>query len=255
MGSASGAAFAREFRVGVRESAAMLIAVIPFGLVAGASPVAGGLGGGVALGMSAFVFAGASQLGAIEVLTAGGSAVVAALAAVTINLRMLLYSASIAPYLAREPLRRRILVGYGLIDQGYVLSMQRWGDGTRDDPRLRFPYYMGGAALMWVAWQVSTLAGVLVGPVVPEDIPLDFAAPLVFLVMLVPALTGRPAVVAAAVGATAALVVAEAGSANLAVLAGAVAGILAGTLAERAQDGPARPQPPPEPPPPGEAAP
>ena len=80
----------------------MLIGVIPFGLVAGVTPVATGSGTGTAVGFSTIVFAGASQLAAIDVLSNGGAAVVAALAALTINLRMLLYSASIAPYLSRE---------------------------------------------------------------------------------------------------------------------------------------------------------
>ncbi len=89
----------------------------------------------------------------------------------------------------------------------------------------------------------------------PEDVPLDFAVPLVFLVLLIPVLTSRPALVAAAVGGLTAVGVAEAGSANLSIIAGALAGIAAGAAAERLIEGPARPESPPEPAPPGEAAP
>ena len=88
-----------DFRAGARAVAPMLVGIVPFGLVAGATPVTHGLGGAVAVGFSVIVFAGASQLAAIDVLGSGGSALVAALAAWTINLRLLLYSASIAPYL------------------------------------------------------------------------------------------------------------------------------------------------------------
>ena len=96
----------------------MLVGVIPFGLVAGATPATTGLGGGAAIGLSTIVFAGASQLAAADALADGGSALVAVIAACTINLRLLLYSASLAPHLAAVPLRRRLLMSYLLTDQG-----------------------------------------------------------------------------------------------------------------------------------------
>jgi predicted branched-subunit amino acid permease len=208
----------------------MLIAVIPFGLVAGATPVTHGLGTGVAIGFSTIVFAGASQLAALDVLADGGSALVATAAAGTINLRMLLYSASLAPHLAGEPLRRRLLAAYLLTDQAYAVSISRWADG--EPAQLRIPYFLGAGSLLWTGWQVSTILGALVGSAVPDDLPLDFAVPLVFLVLLVPAVTTRPALAAAVAGGTGALVAAELGAANLSILVGAVTGIATGTAVE-----------------------
>ena len=110
----------------------MLVGVIPFGLVAGATPATTGLGGGTSIGLSTIVFAGASQLAAADVLADGGSALVAVIAACTINLRMLLYSASLAPHLAHVPLRRRLLMAYVLTDQAYAVSITRWtGEAVR----------------------------------------------------------------------------------------------------------------------------
>lgn len=220
-----------ELRAGARAVAPMLVGVVPFGLVAGATPVTHGLGAGAAVGFSVIVFAGASQLAAIDVLGSGGSALVAALAAWTINLRLLLYSASLAPYLARERLRTRLWIAYLLTDQAYAVCINRW-EREDDDPRLRVPFFAGGALLLWGSWQLSTLAGALIGATVPDDVPLTFAVPLVFLVLLVPAINGRPAAIAAAVGGFAAVVAAEAGAGDLALMVGAVSGIAAGTLAE-----------------------
>src|SRR5690606_14236610 len=95
-------------------------------LVAGATPVAGGLGGESAIGLSTLVFAGASQLAAADVLIDGGAALVAVVAACTINLRLLLYSASLAPYLVHVPLRRRLFLAYVLTDQAYAVAITRW---------------------------------------------------------------------------------------------------------------------------------
>jgi predicted branched-subunit amino acid permease len=71
----------------------------------------------------------------------------------------------------------------------------------------------------------------MVGSAVPERIPLDFAVPLTFLVLLVP-IGSRPAMVAAAAGGTAAVLAAEIGAGGLSIVAGAVCGIAAGAVAE-----------------------
>ncbi len=220
-----------ELRAGAASVAPMLVGVVPFGLVAGASPVELGLGGGAAVGFSTIVFAGASQLAAIDVLGDGGSALVAALAAMTINLRMLLYSASLAPHLAHETLRTRLGIAYLLTDQAYAVSIQRWEGGT-SPPERRVPFYLGAGLALWGSWQLATIAGVVLGPVVPDDVPLEFAVPLVFLVLLIPALRSVPAVVAAVAGGLAAVATLETGAAKASIMVGAVVGIAAGTVAD-----------------------
>ena len=234
-----------ELRAGAAAVAPMLLGVIPFGLVAGATPATSGLGGGAAIGLSTIVFAGASQLAAADVLADKGTAVVAILAAVTINLRLLLYSASLAPHVAQEPRRRRFAMAYLLVDQVYAVCILRWtaeadaeaAGGPAPDRAQRWPYYLGAGLLLWASWQVSTIVGVLVGPTLPKSLPLDFAVPLVFLVLLVPTITTRPAGVAALVGGLAAVASEQAGVGHLSVLVGSLAGIAAGALVEARADG------------------
>lgn len=239
-----------ELRAGAMAIVPMLIGVIPFGLVAGVTPVANGLGGGVAVGFSTVVFAGASQLAAIDVLSSGGTAAVAALAACTINLRMLLYSASLAPYFADAPLHRRLVAAYLMTDQAYAVSILRWGSAGPDPGRpasppagsgaeltnRRWSFYLGAGLTLWVSWQASTLAGALLGNAVPDSVPLGFAVPLVFMVLLVPTLTHPHAVVAAAVGGIATVVGLELGVGPLSLMLGALAGVSAGALVDRDDD-------------------
>lgn len=140
-----------ELLAGCRSILPMLVGVIPFGLVAGATPATTGLGGGTSIGLSTIVFAGASQLAAADALADGGSALVAVIAACTINLRLLLYSASLAPHLAEVPLRRRLLIGYLLTDQAYAVSITRWSaeavpaidGGPPPEAERRVPFYLG----------------------------------------------------------------------------------------------------------------
>ena len=231
----------QEAIAGMRSVGPMLVGVIPFGLVVGATPATNGLGGGAAIGFSTLVFAGASQLTAIDSLADGASALVAILAACTVNLRLLLYSASLAPHVAELSLRKRLLMGYVLTDQAYAVSISRWtaeaqaetaGGPPMPSLERRMAYYFGAAFLLWVNWQIVTIIGILIGSAVPDSLPLDFAVPLVFLVLLVPSITSRPAAVAAIVGGLTALVAAEAGPAHMEVLFGALAGIAAGAWAE-----------------------
>jgi predicted branched-subunit amino acid permease len=226
-------------RAGAAAMAPMLIGVVPFGLVAGTTPAAVGLDWSHALGFSIILFAGASQLAAIDVLSRDGS--LAATVAWTVNLRMLLYSASLAPYLAQEPLRNRLLASYLMVDQNYATAVTRWPRGE-DPPKQRIWFFIGGGLLLWSAWQLATLAGALLGSTLPDELPLDFAVPLVFLVLLIPAINSKPAAVAAIVGGAATVATAEAGAGSLSIVCGAVAGIVGGVLAELALD---RRRPPP----------
>ena len=215
---------------GVRDVWPIAIGVIPFGFVAGASAVEAGYGWTGALGFSMVVFAGASQLAAIDLLSGGSAIIVAVLTAWLINLRMVMYSASLAPWLSHESLRHRAGAAYVLTDQAYALSITHYSKGTPKADRLR--YYMGIALLLWVNWQVTTLLGALVGNRIPESVPLDFTIPLCFLVLIVPSVTDRPTAVAAVVGGVAAVIVAGTPLADGAIVLGAVAGIAAGAFAD-----------------------
>jgi predicted branched-subunit amino acid permease len=228
------------FPAGAAAALPLVVGVAPFGLVAGAAPVAHGFDAWSAVGLSTVVFAGASQLAIVDALAQGGSVAVAVLAAWTINLRMVLYSASLAPFLSHESTRRRFGVAYLLVDQVYALCITRWGiDEGRTHERL--PFYLGAGAVLSITWLSFTVAGALVGPALPDEIPLDFAIPLVFLVLLIPILVDRPSIAAAVAGGAAAVAAAEAGAGPVSTIVGAAAGIAAGTLVDIRRREPASP--------------
>jgi 4-azaleucine resistance transporter AzlC len=217
------------FLAGARAVAPILLGIVPFGLVAGAAVVAAGLPPRVALGMSVLIFAGASQLAALELVEAGAPGVVVVATVLVVNLRMTMYSASIAQYFDRLGLARRLPLAYLLTDHAYALSVARFeGEGARS----RAWYYLGVALPLWVVWQLCTVLGAVAGASVPDAVPLGFAVPLTFLALLVPALQGRATGTAALVGGSVALAL-EGFPFNLGLLAGATAGIAGGWLAER----------------------
>ena len=214
------------FRRGVADIVPVVVGVIPFGLIAGVATVENGMGLAEALGFSTLIFAGASQLAAIDLLGQDAPALVAIGTVLVINLRMLMYSASLAPHLAHEPVRRRLGAAYVLTDQAYAMSLARFVTEP-DEPRL--PYYLGTALPLWANWQLFTAVGAVLGSSVPDTIPLGFAVPLVFLALLAPAMYDRPTV-AAAVSSGVVATAAAGLPANLGMPLAAVTGVVVGTV-------------------------
>ncbi|MBW3659907.1 MAG: AzlC family ABC transporter permease [Actinobacteria bacterium] len=212
------------FRRGVVDVLPVVLGVVPFGLIAGVAAAEAGFDLAAALGFSIGIFAGASQLAAIDLLSRDAPALVAIGTIAVINSRMLMYGASIAPYLAKEPLPRRLGAAYLLVDQVYALCIARWND----DPELpRLPYYLGTGLPLWVNWVLWTAVGTVAGASLPEAIPLGFAVPLVFLALLVPAMHDRPTI-AAGVAAGVVAVAAAPLPANLGMPLAALTGIAVG---------------------------
>ncbi len=181
----------------------ILVGVVPFGLVAGTAVIQIGQGVAESIGMSVIVFAGASQIVATTLFGDGAPLWVALFTALIVNSRMFIYSTSIAPLLSDAPEWQRPFLGYMLVDQNYASVMTR--GRFRDDIDV-VPYYVGAWAALAGTWQVTTLLGALLGPVIPTAWGLDFAVPLVFLAMLAPSLANRTAVGVALVTALAAAV-------------------------------------------------
>ena len=217
-----------DLRAGVRDASPLLLGILSFALVAGIAAVEAGLTFVQTLGITVIVFAGASQLAALELLGGGAPLAVVIGTAVVINLRMVMYSASIAPYFATYRRRTRATLAYLLTDHAYALSVAEYAENEDRDRRL---YYLGAAGSIWVVWVVGTVAGVGLGTGVPEAWGFGFAVPLVFLGLLVPAMSNRPKTVAGVV-AGAGAVLAAGLPLNLALLVGAIAGIVAGVVAE-----------------------
>lgn len=222
-----------DFRRGVQDILPILVGVIPFGLVFGAVAVETGLTTWEAMGFSLFIFAGASQLAAVELLAKDASVVVIVFTIAVINLRMLMYSASLAPEFAGVPRRTRVLGAYLLTDQAYAVTIAKADE--LGNPRRRFVYYLGAAIPLYVNWQLVSLIGAVGGAAIPDSIPLDFAIPMVFLVLLVPAVKDRPGLAAAA---TAGVLSVALGflPANLGLFVAALSGVGVGTWLALQQD-------------------
>src|SRR5690349_9623503 len=113
--------------------------------------VASGIAPLAAMAMSVFVFAGASMVASAQLLSQGTPALLVVLAALFINLRFMMYSASLRPFFAGLPLRWRLAVSYLQADNVYGLTLMRFADHPDEPHKLSF--FLGAGIPIWLAWQ------------------------------------------------------------------------------------------------------
>jgi len=220
----------RAFLAGSRASLPLLLGILPFGVVTGVALVASGIAPTAAVLMSLLVYAGAAMLAAAQLLGVATPAGIVVLSALFINLRFVMYSASMRPHLGRLPRRWKLLIGYLLTDNPYALAIVRFTEHPGEPAK--GAYFLGAAAPVWLTWQLGVLGGVLAGAGLPASWKLEFAAPLAFIAMSVP-LLGDRAMVAAALAAAVTVVLAHPLPLHLGVALAALAGIAAGVASER----------------------
>ena len=191
--------------------------------------VASGIPPLAAMLTSLLVFAGASMVASAQLLASGTPALLVILTTLFINLRFMMYSASLRVHFAHAPLRWRLLIAYLVADNAYGLTLARFADHPDDPAKLEF--FLGASVPVWLAWQLAVLVGILIGSGVPGSWRLEFAAPLAFIAMSVPFLRDR-ATVAAALAAGITAIAANDLPLRLSVVAAALTGIVVGMLFE-----------------------
>jgi 4-azaleucine resistance transporter AzlC len=222
-----------EFLAGAKAELPILLGVSPFGLIYGVLALSAGLPAALAFAMSSVVFAGSAQFVGAPLLGSGAPAIVAIATTFVVNLRHLLYGASVAPYLKQLSLRWKCLLAYLLTDEVYAVVITRFGQEGESASGVpyRHWYFLGAGIAQWSAWQAATAVGILVGAQIPAGWALDFTVALTFIALIVPTLTDRPSL-AAALSAGIAAVAAAGWPYKLGLIVAAVTGIVVGLTAE-----------------------
>lgn len=221
--------FRKAFWDGVRAEFPLLVGVFPFGMIYGALALNAGLSASAAQAMSSMVFAGSAQFVAAQLIHDSAPAFVILLTIAVVNLRHVLYSASLAPYLKDLSVRWKILLAYLLTDEAYAPSILKYEE--EGVTRSSHWFLLGAGFSLWFTWQVSAAFGIFLGAAIPESLPLDFALPLTFIAMVAPALKNRP-MVAAALSAGLVALFAHSLPFKLGLILAALTGIIVGTFLE-----------------------
>jgi predicted branched-subunit amino acid permease len=219
----------QEFWAGVRDEAPLLLGVVPFGMVFGVLGLEVGLHPVAIMAMSLIVFGGASQIVFAQMIATAATGLVIVGTIGIINLRHMLYSASLTSYVEHLPWRWRILISYLLTDEAFFISLQRMQTKPHS-PNMYF-HMIGTGSVLWASWQASTFAGIILGELIPPSLNLGFTLPLTFIAILIPQIKSSPPLMAALTGGAVAMT-GQAWPWNIWVIAAAFAGMAAGYLTE-----------------------
>jgi predicted branched-subunit amino acid permease len=201
--------------------------VVPFGLVIGLSAAQADIPTLAGWLTGPLIYPGSSQVATIGMLDAGAAPVVVVVAALVINIRLILYSATMARHWRGTPLRWRFLAAYFLVDPSFAVGLD--GYARRIDRGRAHAHYLGGAVLLWVSWLTAIGIGATAGAGLPTWLHLEFVIPLYLVGEVVPKLTApalrRTIFAAAAVASLAVSAPLHLGIA-LAIAAGIIAGLV-----------------------------
>jgi len=171
------------FKQGFLDVIPLTIPVIPFGIIYGVSATEIGLSPMVTFAMSFVIFAGSSQIAFSQLFIAGASPLVIITSVAVINSRHLLYGAVLSQYLNKLNHYWRFLLSYLMTDQAFSVSLSYF----KKNKKIYNPHFhmLGSGLTLWFLWQISTLLGIVLGNIVPEQLGLEFTIPLTFLSLII----------------------------------------------------------------------
>lgn len=195
------------FAEGVRDHAAVVLGVAAWALMTGVAMIQSGLATWQAVAMTLLVYAGSAQLAAIPLLLASAPTWVILATAFCVNLRFVVFSIHMRPYVMHLPRWQRMLTGYLTGDLSYVLFARRCPHPGRDPAErlMQQAYLAGHCGLNYLTWMGMSLLGIALAHVIPLSWGLGFAGILALLGVLCSLATSRLRVLAAVVAGAAAV--------------------------------------------------
>lgn len=217
---------------GAVASVPMIIGGIPFGLLFGSLASSYGLSPWFAIAMSSMVFAGSAQFVALGLIAIHAPIWVIVSTTFIVNLRHLLYAADMVKYVKHLPIRVRVVMGFGLIDETYAAVRPLYGSGVVDE-KTGHKAYLGSFLSFYIMWNVTTILGFLSGELIPgmSEWGLEFAMVATFIGIITPYLKNSPfwfCMLSASVSS----VILSGLPNNLGLLVSAVIGVVVGYLAD-----------------------
>lgn len=191
----------------MHDASAVAPGLAAWGMMAGVAMIKSGMSLTEALTMSLLVYAGSSQLAAIPLIAAGAPALVILATGFCVNLRFVVFSAHMRPYLMHLSRLRRMGLGYLTADLTYVMFTKRHAHPAQSDQerRAQEAYLLGNCSVNWSSWQLASLAGILMAHSVPPEWGLGFAGILALFGMCCSLATSRLRVMSAGVAGAAAV--------------------------------------------------
>ena len=171
------------FTKGVLDVLPLLIPVFPFGLIIGVIGIELGFSPLMVYATSLIVFSGSAQIVLFQLISGGASPIVTLTSVGVTNSRHFLYGAVLSEYLEDLSTSWKAFLSYFLVDQSFALSHRFFKENST--LKNKHYYLLGSGFTLWFVWQISSLIGIFLGSIVPEELGLSFAIPLTFLSLII----------------------------------------------------------------------
>ncbi|WP_457554236.1 AzlC family ABC transporter permease [Desulfobacula sp.] len=181
-----------QFFEGAKDTFPLIVGAIPFGIIFGTLAATAGLSFAATMGMSMFVFAGSSQFVCVSLLSSGTAWPMIVLTTFVVNLRHMLYGATMVPFYKNlNPLWKMVLA-FGLTDETFAVAVSRYNQ--KDGVPGKHYYNLGSMVFMYANWNLCTFIGLTAGKAFPgiSQWGLDFAMPATFIGIVIPYLVSKP---------------------------------------------------------------
>ena len=171
-----------------RQTLPIILGYVPVGFAYGVLAQKSGLSGINTILMSLLVFAGSAQLIAVGLFAAGAAPLAIVATTFVVNLRHLLMSAALAPFLRSWSKARLALFSYQMTDETFALHAGRFAKGETA-PCETF----GINVIAQSAWVGGTVLGLAASTLITDIRPigLDYALPAMFIALLLGQLKSR----------------------------------------------------------------
>ena len=173
----------KVFSKGFLDVLPLLIPVVPFGIILGVIGIELGFDPLVVYATSFIVFSGSAQIVLFQLISAGATPLVTLTSVAVTNSRHFLYGAVISEYFEELNIFWKAILSYFLTDQSFAVSYRYFKENKSVSNK--HYYLLGSGFTLWTTWQVSTLMGIFLGSIVPEELGLTFAIPLTFLSLII----------------------------------------------------------------------
>ena len=185
-------------RQGCLDALPLFIPALPFAFVFGVVVAEAGIPQWLGWSSSPIIFGGAIQVTLLTLIGEGASVAAAVSAALIVGARHMLYSVTLAPKFQNQPGWFRWIGSYVLIDQVFVLSQIK----PIDEPVAFRRYFLSAGFTFWTLWMICTALGVVLGPAIPPEWGVEFAAPVLFISLMMAASDRRDKLAAAGLAMT-----------------------------------------------------
>ena len=168
---------------GIIDVSPLMIPVVPFGIIYGVIGMDLDIGPYMTLGLSIIIFGGASQIVLLQLFSGGASSLVILSSVGAVNARHILYGAVLSEHLSGLKLSWKIILSYVMTDQAFAVSNDYFKKNNNNNDQ--HYHLIGSGFTCWTIWQISTILGIVLGSIVPEELGLSFTISLTFLALLI----------------------------------------------------------------------